>query len=343
MLEFNCMPDHFYRLNRIVFTFIILTVILISTSDLSCSAKEYPGPPEAITVGATPLELNLLLYVAEERGFFTNNGIQVVFKDYDTGAAATEGLLRDEVDIGLAFESVIVGNILRKQDVIDLATIDKAILFYIVVRNDRSINTFADLKGRKIGIPRQTIMEFFLGRTLELNRLSIQQVNMVNIAPLNSLASIASGDFDAIVTFEPHVTDIKKKLGNTVTIWPVQGNQMSYWSVIGTSKWINAHSELARRFFKSLTQAEEYFFLHDAEARVILINRLKYDESYVADVWSQNQFGLSLDKSLIIAMEDEARWMISNSLTTEKQMPNFNNYIYEDALKAVKPAAVNIR
>jgi NitT/TauT family transport system substrate-binding protein len=41
-------------------------------------------------------------------------------------------------------------------------------------------------------------------------------------------------------------------------------------------------------------------------------------------------------------MEEEARWMIRNNLTGEKQVPNFLDYIYEDGLKAVRPAAVNI-
>jgi NitT/TauT family transport system substrate-binding protein len=41
-------------------------------------------------------------------------------------------------------------------------------------------------------------------------------------------------------------------------------------------------------------------------------------------------------------MEDEARWMIKNNLTTEKTVPDFLKYIYIDGLKAVKPEAVNI-
>jgi NitT/TauT family transport system substrate-binding protein len=41
-------------------------------------------------------------------------------------------------------------------------------------------------------------------------------------------------------------------------------------------------------------------------------------------------------------MEDEARWMIKNKLTTEKQVPDFLSYIYEDGLKAIKPEAVKI-
>ena len=34
--------------------------------------------------------------------------------------------------------------------------------------------------------------------------------------------------------------------------------------------------------------------------------------------------------------------MISNNLTTEKQVPNFLDYIHEDDLKAIKPESVNI-
>jgi NitT/TauT family transport system substrate-binding protein len=59
-------------------------------------------------------------------------------------------------------------------------------------------------------------------------------------------------------------------------------------------------------------------------------------------IWPRYQFALSLEQSLITAMEDEARWMINNNLTGEKQIPDFVNYIYIDGLKTVKPEAVNI-
>lgn len=35
-------------------------------------------------------------------------------------------------------------------------------------------------------------------------------------------------------------------------------------------------------------------------------------------------------------------WLISNNLTTEKEVPDFVNYIYFDCLLAVKPEAVNV-
>ena len=59
-------------------------------------------------------------------------------------------------------------------------------------------------------------------------------------------------------------------------------------------------------------------------------------------IWPRQQFSLSLDQSLLAAMEDEARWMIKSGLTAEKRVPNFLDYIYEGGLKAIKPEAVSI-
>jgi NitT/TauT family transport system substrate-binding protein len=69
---------------------------------------------------------------------------------------------------------------------------------------------------------------------------------------------------------------------------------------------------------------------------------MNFDDAYLEIIWPRYQFSLSLDQSLITAMEDEARWMIKNYLTKEKNVPNFLDCIHEDALKALKPEAVNI-
>jgi hypothetical protein len=59
-------------------------------------------------------------------------------------------------------------------------------------------------------------------------------------------------------------------------------------------------------------------------------------------VWPDHQFALSLDQSLVLAMEDEGRWMIDNNLTGEKTIPDFRKYIYTRGLEGVKPDSVNI-
>jgi NitT/TauT family transport system substrate-binding protein len=112
--------------------------------------------------------------------------------------------------------------------------------------------------------------------------------------------------------------------------------------VVSTEEWIKRHPELVTRFLKSLAQAEDYLLRNPVEVKAIMQKWLNVDVAFVQVAWSRNQFSLSLDQALIAAMEDEARWMIANNLTSEKKIPDFLNYIYEDGLKAVKPEAVNI-
>jgi NitT/TauT family transport system substrate-binding protein len=320
----------------------VLFTLLTVFGSSSCSKGDYSGKVETVTIGATPIELNALIYVADEQKFFTNNGVRVVFKDYDTGVAAVEGLLKGEVDVALTMEFVIVGKSLQKQDVLSLATIDKAMIFYIIARADRGIKAAADLKGKRIGVPRQTITEFYLGRMLELKGLRMQQVTMVDSKASDPAGTIAGGDVDAVVTWEPHVTQIKQQMGNGVIIWSVQSGQMAYWSVVSTPRWVNKHPDLVRQFLNPLAQAEVYVSLHPKEAKTIVQKRLKYDDAYMAAIWPEHEFSLSLDQSLILAMEDEARWMIKNNLIRERTIPDFTNYFYIDGLKAIKPEAVNI-
>ena len=70
--------------------------------------------------------------------------------------------------------------------------------------------------------------------------------------------------------------------------------------------------------------------------------KFNYSDEDVATVWSDNQFSLSLDQSLLVAMEDEGRWMIANNMTTEKTLPNFREFIYTKGLEEVKPESVNV-
>lgn len=75
---------------------------------------------------------------------------------------------------------------------------------------------------------------------------------------------------------------------------------------------------------------------------MIVRKELNYTEEYMATVWPDHQFSLSLDESLVLAMEEEGRWMINNNLTTPEKISDYRNYIYMKGLEKVKPESVNI-
>jgi len=295
-------------------------------------------------VAWSPFEQQALLWIAEDQDFFAQNGLDVQLHRYDTGAGSLNGMMNGEADITVGVtEFPIVRTAFEGSRVCILGAAAKIEQQYLVGRADRGIEKVTDLKGKRIGTTLGTIAEFYLARFLELNGVSTEEITIVDLkTPAEWENAVPDGTVDAMVTAQPYADLASRRLGSNAVIWSAQSGQNIFGLVVASRDWVAQNPEPVRRFLESLLQAEGYAVSHPSEAKAILQRRLGGDAALIESVWARDQFSLSLDESLIAAMQDEARWMIDNNLTHEQPMPDLLDYICEDPLKALKPDAVSI-
>jgi len=322
---------------------LIIAVIVAIILGLPAFQRDPAGTVEPISIGVPPNEQSTLIFVAENQNLFARNGLAATIKIYDTALAALDGMKKGEVDISQTAEFPIVRQALAKEDISIIASIDRFENIFLVARKDRGIENVADLKGKRIGSARGTLTEFHLGRFLTLHGIGEKGPTIVYMKFEESADALANGTVDAFQAQNRDIPSIKEKLeSSNLVIWPSQSNQAGYEVISGMRSWIATHQEVVKRLLISLNEAERYYASHPRESMAIMQKKLNYDDAYMESVPPQHQYTLTLDQSLILAMEDEARWILRNNPTTEKTVPDFLNYIYEDSLKTVKPEAVSI-
>lgn len=303
-----------------------------------------PPPPDPLWIGGPGLEQNALIYVAMDKGFFEKNGLNVTIRDdYPTDVGPVNDLVAGKIDMSVSSEYPVIARILSGDNISIIATIDKYQNEELISRKDFGVRNLSDLKGKKIGLPRGTILEFFLSRLLEQNAMTIRDVKLVNVNTTHAPDAIANGEVYAIMYFQPYTTQIQGRLGDNAITWPGQGNQSLYGVVAARDTWIASHPDQVRRFLRSLEDARIYSLDKGIETRAGVKRHLNLSDLYLAEVWPYHRFDLSLDQSLLVAMNDEARWMVINNRTPVKTIPDFRMYISTTGLEQVKPEAVNIR
>jgi ABC-type nitrate/sulfonate/bicarbonate transport system substrate-binding protein len=336
-------PKRKRNLIAIAVVILVLAVFLSSFVYLN-SQKPYNGKVESITIAYAPFESISLIWIAENQQFFMQNGLEITSHKHDTGAIALNEVMNGEADIAIgANEFPLVIRALNQEKIRTIGSISKSDFIYLVGRADRGIESASDLKGKTIGTTFGTIAHFFLGRFLNLNNINYNNVTLVDLkTPAEWVNAVVNGSVDAVATAQPYADLAKEGLGDNAVVWSVQSNQPMYTQAISTVEWITEHPNLAQRFLKSLLQAEVFAINFPSEAKAIVRKQMNFTDAYTETVWNRNQFYLSLDQSLVLAMEGEARWLIDNHLTNQTAVPDFVNCIYFDGLNSVKPESVNV-
>jgi len=332
-----------YRLKTICL-FLMLFVIIFG----ACSEEGKVQPTrsiEKITLGVPKFDYPLFfgfILLAKEQDFFKEQGLDITYKFFPHGVASLKALLPGEVDIAIGAEFPFVKQNLEGSRMRIIASIAQVEVLDLMARKDSGILDPADLKGKRVALIKGSQLEFSLDRFLINYELTLKDFEILDLLPLGLEKSILEGTADAIVFREPMVSRVKAELGDNLIKWSIQEKQEVFWIVACEDTYVRQHAKVLEQFLGAVRKAELFYLDDIQKANDIIIRKGNLNEDQFKRMMPQIEYKLSLETTLLLAMEDEARWHIENQYTDIKKVPNYLDQIYFGALDSVNSDAVSI-
>ncbi|MEK7463774.1 MAG: ABC transporter substrate-binding protein [Patescibacteria group bacterium] len=245
-----------------IISIVVIAILIIGGITLSINEK---SAEQVVRFGYLPAVHALPLFVAQEKGYFAEQGIRAEITKFEAPNQIIDALISGHIDMALAAATGITAIAESKNPnslkVFAVAGGDKEhIAEAILVGKDSSIASIADLKGKKVGvlpgIQWKTIARnIFLKNSLDIDK----DLTLVELAiPLQAQA-LASKQIDALLAIEPVITvadslDISKILVKSPNL--VYVSDPFYAGVGNVSvKFVNENPESLKKALTALEMA----------------------------------------------------------------------------------------
>jgi ABC-type nitrate/sulfonate/bicarbonate transport system substrate-binding protein len=127
-----------------------------------------------------------------------------------------------------------------------------------VGRRDHGVANASDLGGKRVGVFRRTISEFYLIRFVTLHGQNPEGMTLVDLSRSDVAEALCNGSVDAVVTAEPYLSAIRGRLGDGASVLPVQSSQYTYAVVVGRDAWIAGHPAGTVRFLQVVGESDDW-------------------------------------------------------------------------------------
>jgi NitT/TauT family transport system substrate-binding protein len=159
------------------------------------------GPPSMpLRIGANLWTGYETLFLARDLGELKGKPIRLM--DFPSGTEEVRAYRNNEIDgAGLSIDQVIT-LAATQGDIRIIAILDYSNGGDEILARP-GLTTMRDLKGRHIGVEATALGAFFLGRALEINDMTPQDVKVVSLELSDHESAYKTGRVDAVVTFGP--------------------------------------------------------------------------------------------------------------------------------------------
>jgi NitT/TauT family transport system substrate-binding protein len=299
-------------------------------------------PPERLVLAVVPYTGAAPAFVAIDQGYFELEGLQVTVQRYPTGKAALDAVMNGEAEVATVAELPVTLAVLKGSPVTIFATLSTQTDYAVLGRIDKGISTPASLEGKRIAVPVGTSGDFFLDSLLVRQRLPRSAVRIIDRKPGDMVGVLEREEADAVATWEPYVSVVRKYLGSNASVFVDDGYYESTYNLASMRGFVSKRPEAMKRILRAMDRAERLMADDPALSAKILGQALDKPPEEARRMQDQNRYALTLEQNLLVLMEDQARWAVKNNVVQAKTTPNFLNAVHVDGLAEISPRSVTV-
>ena len=324
---------------------LLVLLLFFCVSVTGCTPYKEASQPEInkVTIAYSPTMISVLVHIAYTRGYFRDEGLQVTPQFHEFGKLALDAMLEGKADLAVSADMPIVHAVANGKKLFILADIcvsPKAI--GIVALKERGITNPQHIRGKRIGVVFGTMGEFLLDYFLIMNEIKRNEVKIIDMKPSEMHNALTAGRVDAVCIWNPHKITLERALKDRVVVFYDENHRGDVGILSAPQEFVQKYPETVKRILKALVRAEDYARNHPEEAKNITAELNKIDRPFIDAIWDDYRLRVMLEQSLIVALEEETRWLAENGLMKRVHMPNYLAFIYTEGLHAVKPEGVSI-
>lgn len=309
----------------LVFILLLATYFLVACSNATPepAKKQAHSPLQSATkirVGHLPIADCAQLYVAIEKGFLEEEGIEVDRIVLASGVKILEALASNSIDVGFSAVAPLILSKARNLDFMALTggpaeNVDHQ-EHAVLVKKDSPIKTPKDLEGKTIGIVAfRSIDEPFVKEWLELHGVDVSKVRFHEIRFPQMEPTLLTGQVDAVAAIEPFVT--KARLGGKTRVLGYNYTEVQPYTEIASfnanRSWIQKNPKLAKRFQKAFKKATAYANEHPDEVKTMLTKYTKLSPELAKEITLPLYTDKLSTDSLDSVMQLMLKWKIMES------------------------------
>lgn len=306
-------------MKKIVLFFCACTLLSIFTG---CSKKK--SEQRTVRIGIQPSAAFIPLYITRYSGelekALAKENVNVIWQDFESGPPMNESLAADLTDIGVIGDvpTVVALNNSTPMKLVGIPARGPNAYALLASYDDSSINTFRDLKGKRIATVFGSTGHNFTKKLLENNNLSFSDINFMNISASACEEILKTKMADAVVIWEPNVTRLVDKKVAKIIATGDKTNLRGTNGFVVREEFLSANKDIIATIIEHYTRASKNISSLNPSILSMLANVLKINEEQVISISQKYSYFSEITNDDLKSLQDTIKFLVSiNNLPVE--------------------------